>query len=52
MKTHLLIYPVLLLVLIALLAWFREYRQMVETEKPAGMQAPTLAKTVTSYPDR
>lgn len=52
MKIRLLIYPVLLAVLLALLACFREYRQMVESETPAGMQTPNLAKTVTSYPDR
>lgn len=52
MKTHLLIYPVLLLVLLALLASFREYRRMGETDRPAGMQTPNVAQTVTSYPDR
>jgi hypothetical protein len=52
MKAHILLYPALLAVLLALLAYFHEYRQMVRTERPAGMQAPTLAKTVSSYPDR
>lgn len=52
MKIHILIYPALLAVLLALLAYVREYRHMIDTERPAGMQAPTLAKTVTSYPDR